>query len=470
MDRLETKWRAADRKATSAKEAAERDEKLVATADEVAATARARKALAEADVQKINALLRSPPSRADAEELLETFKDVPALLENRMACATFLVACSKHKELVAPPTDSLAMIAADKRAFDAAARAARSAKTHLLFDECLSAARRAVFGAVIPRTVAALQKALADEASERKVLTAAVAAREIAAGKIEQQALDLYRDAAEAGAGGDSAIAGTLVLQQPTRGQSADAPMQDAADAPMPDVTDAPMPAIDAVVERVNAAENDLAVLGVTSTATMADIKRARKKLCLSLHPDKAGDASGAKEALERVNGAYEALAKRHGRKSHVLARLLEPVMKALDLNDKLNLNEKLAVDSNSKIRLEDEILESPDVAAALMLAEAIDNAMTVLDVNDDGILGVVCVGETSLELMVPAEIVEGKYHTVPRPRGPMKQGGYLSRQCNAGGPPKKVREYYQEWSAENKFVMPKLALAWINHKLSNLS
>lgn len=49
---------------------------------------------------------------------------------------------------------------------------------------------------------------------------------------------------------------------------------------------------------------NPYKILGVSESASEADIKRARKRLCLKYHPDQGGDEN----MFRRVNEAYDML------------------------------------------------------------------------------------------------------------------------------------------------------------------
>ena len=47
-----------------------------------------------------------------------------------------------------------------------------------------------------------------------------------------------------------------------------------------------------------------LQLLGIESTCTQNDIKKAYRKLALKLHPDKCTE-EGAEEAFKKLNGAF---------------------------------------------------------------------------------------------------------------------------------------------------------------------
>ena len=58
------------------------------------------------------------------------------------------------------------------------------------------------------------------------------------------------------------------------------------------------------IITRVLAAPNHHAVLGIRPNATAAEMRTARKKLMVALHPDR-NKAPGAEDAFKKVNEAY---------------------------------------------------------------------------------------------------------------------------------------------------------------------
>lgn len=56
--------------------------------------------------------------------------------------------------------------------------------------------------------------------------------------------------------------------------------------------------------------DDPLVLFGLTATATWADVDKAYRKLAFKHHPDHGG----TKEAMQKVNAAYEVLEKRFGR------------------------------------------------------------------------------------------------------------------------------------------------------------
>lgn len=62
-------------------------------------------------------------------------------------------------------------------------------------------------------------------------------------------------------------------------------------------------------MDRVNAAPNDAAALQVGDSASTAEVRRAYRRLCMLVHPDKC-TANGAKEAFQKLTAAYSNLIK----------------------------------------------------------------------------------------------------------------------------------------------------------------
>jgi hypothetical protein len=53
-------------------------------------------------------------------------------------------------------------------------------------------------------------------------------------------------------------------------------------------------------------ADDPFAVLGLDATATLADLRAARRRLALELHPDLHPGADGTEMAMQRVNAAFD--------------------------------------------------------------------------------------------------------------------------------------------------------------------
>jgi hypothetical protein len=62
-----------------------------------------------------------------------------------------------------------------------------------------------------------------------------------------------------------------------------------------------------AEIERITQEENYYAILGVEKTASVADLKKAYRRLCLKLHPDKCS-LEGAQATFQKIGGAYSCL------------------------------------------------------------------------------------------------------------------------------------------------------------------
>jgi DnaJ domain len=60
-------------------------------------------------------------------------------------------------------------------------------------------------------------------------------------------------------------------------------------------------------------AEDPYAVLGVEPGATADELRAARRRLAMELHPDRAGGSVAATEAMQRLNLAYDAAVARLG-------------------------------------------------------------------------------------------------------------------------------------------------------------
>ena len=61
--------------------------------------------------------------------------------------------------------------------------------------------------------------------------------------------------------------------------------------------------------------DSDYKILGVESSVTDEEVKKAYRKMAISFHPDKVGEEyqKGAKEKFQQIQDAYEAIKKRRG-------------------------------------------------------------------------------------------------------------------------------------------------------------
>ena len=66
--------------------------------------------------------------------------------------------------------------------------------------------------------------------------------------------------------------------------------------------------------------DSDYKVLGVESTSTDEEVKKAYRKMAIKFHPDKVAQMGeeyqkGAKEKFQKIQDSYEAVKKRRGMK-----------------------------------------------------------------------------------------------------------------------------------------------------------
>ena len=68
------------------------------------------------------------------------------------------------------------------------------------------------------------------------------------------------------------------------------------------------------------------AVLGVSSTATHAEISKAYKKLAREFHPDRNPDNAAAEDRFKEISAAYDVVGDEDTRKSYDQARRMGPM------------------------------------------------------------------------------------------------------------------------------------------------
>ena len=71
-------------------------------------------------------------------------------------------------------------------------------------------------------------------------------------------------------------------------------------------------------------AEDPYRVLGVSSDASDAEIKRAYRKLARQYHPDRNPDDAAAEERFKAIQAAYEAIGSAEARREHDQRRRME--------------------------------------------------------------------------------------------------------------------------------------------------
>ncbi|GIT42018.1 MAG: hypothetical protein Ct9H300mP10_10280 [Methanobacteriota archaeon] len=71
-------------------------------------------------------------------------------------------------------------------------------------------------------------------------------------------------------------------------------------------------------------AEDPYRVLGVSSDASDAEIKRAYRKLARQYHPDRNPDDAAAEERFKAIQAAYEAVGSAEARREHDQRRRME--------------------------------------------------------------------------------------------------------------------------------------------------
>ena len=96
--------------------------------------------------------------------------------------------------------------------------------------------------------------------------------------------------ASNGGVGGANSSRPDVTRNPPTSGRETSPPTADAAD-----------------IKRIRASSDLYEILGITSAADEARLKRAYRKLALGLHPDK-NDAEGSAEAFKSVSNAFAIL------------------------------------------------------------------------------------------------------------------------------------------------------------------
>lgn len=191
--------------------------------------------------------------------------------------------------------------------------------------QCLDVARRAAAQGDLPKAERMLAKARSLfpahgdlAAAERAVLAASAGANPANAGAAGAGA---RHSAGGAGGAGAGASAGADAARQRQQQQARQRPQarqkaQQHQQQHQPKAPDPGTPEEQALVRRILGTQDHYKVLGVSKSATEAEIKKAYHKLALKLHPDKS-KAHGADEAFKKFSKAFTVLSEADTRASY---------------------------------------------------------------------------------------------------------------------------------------------------------